>query len=766
MTEPPATEYEPPPAPDTQVEVAAETAAADDRGDTSQLPGQLRSRFQLRELLRRPERPGQAAVYRVRDAEGRGHVVKWYARGHATNPHVRRILGAERLPHVTHLAETGEIGGHPYEIAPSFGNTTLTRYRQDHPGPANPALVGAVVEQMHAALTAVHQLGIVHRDVTPANIVLGSLDPADPQVTLIDFATAAYATEERLAGSDDPRVGTLPYMSPQALLSRQMIHPQTDWWSLGMIVAELAGGAHPIRHSHEDYVRFQLSSRPPDLSRVTDPRLLRLCRGLLTRDPDQRWGSEQLAQWLAGQSPAVEPEWPGERERDEAATAASGFTFMGTEFTEPSRLGIAFDANWRLMERALAHRSTRRSFIEWLRQFDAPAGDAADTTDAGDTRDELVELIGLLERRRTDPATLVRLVSWLAPWLEPGFRGEPLGHSGNQADELTALAARAEDGEERALSIVGNLARHGILTLLDNRPGGEGLAGIDRAWQEARRRWGPGVEALCSEFPALRRRLREDPALTALTAEDGRLTAQLLRAAAAPERCRAVLDERATWRLGQLPQSVDWYSWLVKDRRDVLRLLLADRLSGLAEEESWRIEARWRETQIGVELGQAAAWVNAHQLPVALGWAVGGAAAVTLPWIFVIGLADVLGWAPQATVITAWSYAVPSAVVTFALELWAAHRIGYLSYHPERSLAGRLVGAAGRAARPVRRHRVLGALAVTAAVGLLYATLVLAAWAWPAGTVLAVAWWTWRRHRATAPSALGNPTANATGGTT
>src|SRR5205823_4844523 len=133
-----------------------------------------------------------------------------------------------------------------------------------------------VVRQMHAALTGVHALGIVHRDVSPANIMVSSLDPARLELVLIDFGIAAHAPQERYAERGS-WAGTAAYMSPQSALHRQLIHPQADWWSLGMIAAELAGGRHPIRHTDPDYIRDELASRDPDLSRVTDPRLLLLC---------------------------------------------------------------------------------------------------------------------------------------------------------------------------------------------------------------------------------------------------------------------------------------------------------------------------------------------------------------------------------------------------------------------------------------------------------------------------------------------------------
>ncbi|WP_062212887.1 hypothetical protein [Streptomyces sp. NBRC 109706] len=751
MTDP--TEYEAPPDGET-------------RGDVTRLPRPLRGRFRLTEVLRAPTRPGQAAVFRVlrtgggaEEAQGGGdHVVKWYDRALPPDPEVLRLLRTRSLPHTTRLIETGEAEGHPYEIAPSFGDTDLDQYRRARPGPAPAPLVRAVVEQLHAALRAFHARGFVHRDITPANIVLGSLDPADPRLTLVDFSLAARPTGPggaRPPGAAPtspwltehaPWGGTYPYLSPQAALHHQLIHPSDDWWSLGMVVAELAGGAHPVRHTHGAYVPIELSARPPELSLVTDPRLHDLCRGLLTRDPDTRWGSVQVAEWLAGGSPPIDlRDWPPPARA--RADDRPAFPFMGQGFTEPAELGMAFDTYWAGTERALGRRRTRHAFTDWLRQFTtSPRYDEA-------AREELDALLVLLERAPA-PTTLVRLIGWLAPPLEPTFRGEAVAPDGPLAD----LAARAEDDDERARAVVDELARHPILPLLETRPGGQGLTAVDRAWREALRRWRPTVDALAAEFPELRRRLREHPALTA---NDARLTARLLHTAAAPERCRALLDERATRRLRRLPEPVRWYGWLVADRRDPLRLVLADQLAGLAEEEAWAARTERRARAEGrrrdADYLRAVAWLDAQQLPVALGWAVAGAIGVTFPWIFLIGVADVAGLADQESVVLAWAGAVPGFTVVLALELLVAVRIGALVYHPRHSLAGRLIEGGARLGRLARRNRLLGAAALVGVVALLVATLTVVAWVWPVATVLAVGWWTWRRRHVPSATALGRP---------
>ncbi|MGO4760271.1 protein kinase, partial [Streptomyces sp. 2MCAF27] len=166
------------------------------RGDTALLPLSLRDRFRLRAVLRRPEHPYQAAVYRVEDDRGT-HILKWYHRGHGPDRTVWELLRDRPRQHLTHFTETDETGadGHPYDLTPSYGETDLAQYLRANPGPVDPGLIQRVVRQLHEALTTLHELNIVHRDLSPANVVLGSLDPDAPNapdLTLVDFAVSAY----------------------------------------------------------------------------------------------------------------------------------------------------------------------------------------------------------------------------------------------------------------------------------------------------------------------------------------------------------------------------------------------------------------------------------------------------------------------------------------------------------------------------------------------------------------------------------------------
>ncbi|MES4902510.1 MULTISPECIES: protein kinase [unclassified Streptomyces] len=756
---PPPTEHEEPPPPEppptasaaaapTEAELPGEASAQvahggrDLRGDTSLLPLSLRDRFRLRAVLRRPEHPYQAAVYRVEDDRGT-HILKWYHRGHGPDRTVWELLGDRPRRHLTHFTETDDTGadGHPYDLAPSYGETDLARYLKDNPGPVDPALIHRVVEQLHEALTTLHELNIVHRDLSPANVVLGSLDPDAPNapdLVLVDFAVSAYEPAERYTRSER-WVGTALYMSPQASLRNQLIHPPADWWSLGMIVAEMAGGRHPVPFTDNDFVREEISSRAPDLALVTDARLLLLCKGLLTRDPEHRWGTDEVAQWLVGGAPPLAP-WeegtaPGASDPAEDPDIEP-FAFLGEQYTRPKQLARAFSENWRQARHTLGRRRARGEFTRWLRQFeDRPGFDA----------DELAALLVLLEDE-PGPAALVRLISWLGPTLDASYRGVPFDPAG-----LRELLRAAGRGDEFALSVVKDLQDHTILPLLETRPGGEGLREVHQRWLTARSRWEHTVEQVVEESPLLRASRAEVRAATRL--DRTRLTA-LLSLAAAPEAHGRRLRDRTARLRAELPQPVAWYGRLVRDPDDLVRLQLAEWLAGFAARESDEAQGRIDEERAALrierDLDVATLWVRRQDMLPTLGWALGGAMVLVCPWIVMIGMSDLAGWAAQSSVPAAWMLALPAAAAVPALEMWAAYRIGSPFYHPDRSLAGLVIRRALPAARFIRRPGVrfpVRGLLLLLPLGLMWLTVVYAAWVWPLATVAALAWWTWHRLR-------------------
>ena len=260
------------------------------------IPPELVGRFRL---VRELSSGGESDMLVVTDSAGTGLVLKLYRAGIVPNPDTWAVLHTIDSPHVARLVDWGDVGGRAFEVMEYVGTDTLSdlienraRYEMGFD------TIAEIVRQIAAGLNALHGARIIHRDLKPANILVRSRSPLE--LTLADFGLSRYLENTTVFSAAGH---TLVYTAPETFAGH--VSPARDWWSLGMIVREMATGEHPFRDLSTEVVMLTLASRPIDCLDVTDPRLRLLCRGLLTRDPAARWRATEVAGWLAGESPAV-----------------------------------------------------------------------------------------------------------------------------------------------------------------------------------------------------------------------------------------------------------------------------------------------------------------------------------------------------------------------------------------------------------------------------------------------------------------------------
>lgn len=104
-----------------------------------------------------------------------------------------------------------------------------------------PQSVARLLEQIASGLAVAHRKGIVHRDIKPDNILLDE----DRNAYLADFGIAKI-TSEREANTDHLMVGSPAYIAPEQVLG-QVVSPQTDLYSLGIVIYELLMGKRPFQ---------------------------------------------------------------------------------------------------------------------------------------------------------------------------------------------------------------------------------------------------------------------------------------------------------------------------------------------------------------------------------------------------------------------------------------------------------------------------------------------------------------------------------------
>ncbi len=206
-----------------------------------------------------------------------------------------RAAAAVDHPHIIPVFEAGDAGGVLF-IAMRYVGGGDVRTLVRRLGPLDAARATSIIGQVASALDAAHAVGLVHRDVKPANMLLGTVAGSGrpDHVYLSDFGLSKQALATAGLTQTGQFVGTLDYMAPEQIESRP-VDGRTDLYSLGCAAFEILAGEPPFKRG-EDLGRLfaQLSAPPPRLTaRRPDlpPAIDRVLARALARSPDDRYPS-------------------------------------------------------------------------------------------------------------------------------------------------------------------------------------------------------------------------------------------------------------------------------------------------------------------------------------------------------------------------------------------------------------------------------------------------------------------------------------------
>lgn len=324
----------------TPADSQAAAEAAENRGQQDGMRGE---RYTLGEIL---GRGANGVVLNARDRRlGRPIALKVHARGADLDAielgrfaHEAQVTGQLAHPSVVPVHDLGFLSdGRPYYTMKRIDGRSLKQvldaYKKDEPGIVEewtvPHMI-SVLLRVAQALAFAHDRGVVHRDVKPANVMVGEYG----EVLLLDWGvarvlgTAASGRDAvhtwRSLGQDDQTIagtiaGTPAYMAPEQAQGRiDVIGPHTDVWSLGIVLFEFLCGQRPfkarsVRGLLEVIVK-EVAPRPSLISRrfPISAELEQVVLRCLARDPADRYAD-------AGQlAAALQELLEGSRQREEA----------------------------------------------------------------------------------------------------------------------------------------------------------------------------------------------------------------------------------------------------------------------------------------------------------------------------------------------------------------------------------------------------------------------------------------------------------------
>lgn len=377
---------------------------------------------------------GEGNVLLVEDAAGKPFVVKLYFPNQTFDDVATALLTRASERHVVKIHREGitEHDGSRFEVLEWYERGTL----RDLLDAGVTLDIERVVAELSAAIEHIHGLRLdddrgarlLHRDLKPDNVFVRKLEPLE--LVLGDFGLARIIAASRHYTARQQ--GSRPYAPP----SGEAITPSWDWWSLGMIVVEVAGGRHPFRVDGawlpDHVISDLLSQGPVDLSAVKDERVRLLCRGLLTRRTADRWGAEEVRSWLEGRDVKVapEPQVHGLRPRS--------VVFNGVEYDDPTELALALQSEW---DQALEQLIQR-----------ADGGNLSQQTSLFLASHRLTAAERLLQETSNPATRLANLLVEMNPALTPVYRGRDI--------RPAVLAAQITD-PDRARDVVDLIQRRG-----------------------------------------------------------------------------------------------------------------------------------------------------------------------------------------------------------------------------------------------------------------------------------------------------------------
>ena len=241
---------------------------------------------------------GMARVFRAQDPR----LKRTVALKLLDNPHVtalKRFLQEARAqarvdhPHVCHIYEVGEVGGHPYIAMEFINGLPIDKVRGLMGLEQKVRAIKEVAEAVHAA----HRLGLIHRDLKPPNVLVEKRDDGWWPVVL-DFGLASEQESHGLtvAGS---LMGTPEYMAPeQARGETERQDRRTDVYALGATLFTILLGRPPFQSESLHQLLMMVMNQEAPRPRSLDPRLPEdletILLKCLEKEPHLRYDSAKL----------------------------------------------------------------------------------------------------------------------------------------------------------------------------------------------------------------------------------------------------------------------------------------------------------------------------------------------------------------------------------------------------------------------------------------------------------------------------------------
>lgn len=279
---------------------------------------------------------GEADIFLCRK-DGQDYAAKLYRRQIAVKGEVLAALEGVDCPYIAPMYYSGSYSGRHFEVLPYYRRGSLRgrRFGIDE-------LKSRIIPEINEALGALHDAGIIHKDLKPSNIML--TDSGD--IAIIDFGISSVQSDGSTVIVTSTGM-TPEYSAPETF--RRLFLEESDYYSFGITLYELFCGHTPYADMTAEeiaqYTAIQRIPLPGGMPQELKGLITALTYCDLTNrrrrsSPDRRWTYTEVDNWLRGVPQPI----PGE-----GVSQGRGFpayNFLNITYSDLHSLVNAFAENW------------------------------------------------------------------------------------------------------------------------------------------------------------------------------------------------------------------------------------------------------------------------------------------------------------------------------------------------------------------------------------------------------------------------------------
>ena len=319
----------------------------------------LNRKYIIQEKLPTGNDSGEADLYIVKSTDSEDHqkyVAKIYRRSETFSARKTEILKKINSPYVARIADLGTYKKRQVIVIPFYERGSLEgkiiRSLQE---------LKPLIFQLNEGLRALHEQGIIHKDIKPANIMIRD----NGEIAIIDFGISSVLDSN--ATVSKTKLGLTPQYSALETLVGGNFIKESDYYSFGIVLYVLYTGHTPYQSDDEaENSSFQLLQHLP-FPQDMPAELVDLIKGLTYKDisnrhdpdnPNRRWTYNEVKNWLEGR-PAVVPGYSSGKDASETEVYRGTtvfplpYKFNNRNYSNSYELAEALAENWTLGQKHL-----------------------------------------------------------------------------------------------------------------------------------------------------------------------------------------------------------------------------------------------------------------------------------------------------------------------------------------------------------------------------------------------------------------------------